>query len=192
MAISKRLRYEILRRDNHTCRYCGASAPDVKLTVDHVLPVALGGQDVPENLVAACEPCNTGKTSSSPDAPVVADVERDAHRWAVAMRFAHESAREQREDEAQDCQDWLISCWRVPADSWGPTYDPPLPRNWADSVARFLALGFDFGDFAVAIDLADRHGVDSRFSYMCGVLWRMHRARADVARSFITVHEARV
>ena len=28
MAVSKRLRYEILRRDNHTCRYCGASAPD--------------------------------------------------------------------------------------------------------------------------------------------------------------------
>lgn len=23
MAISKRLRYEILRRDNHACRYCG-------------------------------------------------------------------------------------------------------------------------------------------------------------------------
>lgn len=36
MAVSKRLRYEILRRGNHTCRYCGASAPDVPLRVDHV------------------------------------------------------------------------------------------------------------------------------------------------------------
>lgn len=58
MAVSKRLRYEILRRDNHTCRYCGATAPDVKLTVDHVVPVALGGSDVPTNLVAACDACN--------------------------------------------------------------------------------------------------------------------------------------
>ena len=41
MAVSKRLRYEILRRDNHTCRYCGESAPDVKLTIDHVVPVSL-------------------------------------------------------------------------------------------------------------------------------------------------------
>jgi 5-methylcytosine-specific restriction endonuclease McrA len=24
MAVSKRLRYEIMLRDNHTCRYCGA------------------------------------------------------------------------------------------------------------------------------------------------------------------------
>lgn len=33
MAVSKRLRYEILRRDDHACRYCGDRAPDVKLTV---------------------------------------------------------------------------------------------------------------------------------------------------------------
>ncbi|WP_075737496.1 HNH endonuclease [Streptomyces acidiscabies] len=64
MAVSKRLRYEILRRDNHTCRYCGASAPDVPLRVDHVTPVALGGTDTPDNLVAACEPCNSGKSST--------------------------------------------------------------------------------------------------------------------------------
>lgn len=64
MAVSKRLRYEILRRDNHTCRYCGASAPDVPLRVDHVTPVALGGTDEPSNLVTSCEPCNSGKTST--------------------------------------------------------------------------------------------------------------------------------
>jgi 5-methylcytosine-specific restriction endonuclease McrA len=32
--IPRRLRFEILRRDGHTCRYCGAQAPDVPLTVD--------------------------------------------------------------------------------------------------------------------------------------------------------------
>lgn len=64
MAVSKRLRYEVLRRDSHTCRYCGASAPDVLLRVDHVTPVALGGTDTPENLVTACDPCNSGKSST--------------------------------------------------------------------------------------------------------------------------------
>src|SRR6185369_3226628 len=62
MAVSKRLRFEILRRDNHTCRYCGRSAPEVKLTVDHVKPEALGGRTEPDNLVAACSDCNAGKT----------------------------------------------------------------------------------------------------------------------------------
>lgn len=88
MSVSKRLRFEVLRRDNHTCRYCGGAAPDVKLTVDHVVPTALGGTDEPSNLVAACGPCNSGKTSSSPDAPVVADVEQDALRWSKAMDLA--------------------------------------------------------------------------------------------------------
>ncbi len=76
MAVSKRLRYEILRRDNHTCRYCGAAAPDVPLRVDHVTPVALGGSDKPENLVTSCEPCNSGKSSTIPGivAPVRAGV----------------------------------------------------------------------------------------------------------------------
>lgn len=58
MTVSKRIRFEVLRRDNYTCRYCGGSAPDVKLTVDHVMPVALGD---PTNLVTACKDCNAGK-----------------------------------------------------------------------------------------------------------------------------------
>jgi hypothetical protein len=76
MAVSKRLRYEILRRDRYTCRYCGASAPDAPLRVDHVTPVALGGTNHPSNLVAACEPCNSGKTSSIEG--FVDDVQSDA------------------------------------------------------------------------------------------------------------------
>jgi hypothetical protein len=71
VAVSKRLRYEVFRRDNFTCRYCGGKAPDVKLNVDAVVPEALGGS---HKDVAACEACNGGKTSSSPDAPLVADV----------------------------------------------------------------------------------------------------------------------
>jgi hypothetical protein len=88
MAVSRRLRYEVLRRDNHACRYCGGTAPDVALTVDHVIPTALGGSDDPSNLVTACQPCNAGKSASSADAPIVADVASDALRWARAMTAA--------------------------------------------------------------------------------------------------------
>lgn len=86
MPVSKRLRYEILRRDNHACRYCGATAPDVKLNVDHVIPQALGGTDTPDNLVTACADCNAGKTSSMPDALTVADVDQDTFRRSAAAR----------------------------------------------------------------------------------------------------------
>ncbi|KQX27501.1 hypothetical protein ASD97_24675 [Streptomyces sp. Root63] len=93
MAVSKRLRYEILRRDNHACRYCGATAPTVKLNVDHVIPVSLGGGDAPTNLVAACADCNGGKTSSLPNAMPVADVQQDAFRQAAELREAADQKR---------------------------------------------------------------------------------------------------
>jgi hypothetical protein len=86
MAVSQRLRYEILRRDNHACRYCGATAPDVKLNVDHVIPTSLGGSDKPDNLVAACADCNGGKTSSMPNAMPVQDVNQETFRQSVADR----------------------------------------------------------------------------------------------------------
>lgn len=41
MAISKRLRYEILKRDGYTCRYCGGRSPKVHLTIDHVVASTL-------------------------------------------------------------------------------------------------------------------------------------------------------
>jgi hypothetical protein len=88
MAVSKRLRYEILRRDNHACRYCGATAPGVKLNVDHVIPQALGGSDKPTNLVTSCADCNAGKTSSMPNATPVADIDQDDFRRAAELRQA--------------------------------------------------------------------------------------------------------
>lgn len=51
------LRDQILRRDNRKCHYCDESAT----TVDHVVPVSKGGSTTPDNLVAACEPCNRKK-----------------------------------------------------------------------------------------------------------------------------------
>lgn len=60
-AISKKQRFEILKRDSFTCRYCGAKAPDVLLHIEHIQPVAKGGTNHYENLIAACEGCNRGK-----------------------------------------------------------------------------------------------------------------------------------
>jgi len=61
--LSAKKRFRILNRDDFTCRYCGQSAPSVVLHVDHVIPVCNGGDDEDDNLVAACEDCNAGKSS---------------------------------------------------------------------------------------------------------------------------------
>ena len=62
MALTKRQRFEILKRDNFTCRYCGRQAPAVKLEVDHLMPQRLGGDDSAANLITSCHDCNAGKT----------------------------------------------------------------------------------------------------------------------------------
>lgn len=88
MSVSKRLRFEVFRRDGFACRYCGATASTTTLTIDHVVPVALGGTDDPVNLVTACKDCNAGKSSSTPDPRWVAEIAQSAAEWASAQKLA--------------------------------------------------------------------------------------------------------
>lgn len=59
--ISKKLRFEVFKRDSFTCQYCGRKAPQVVLVADHVTPVKEGGPTTILNLVASCFECNAGK-----------------------------------------------------------------------------------------------------------------------------------
>lgn len=62
-AIPKSIRFEVFKRDSFTCQYCGRSAPDVLLEVDHIVPVSKGGTDDLLNLVTSCRDCNRGKSA---------------------------------------------------------------------------------------------------------------------------------
>jgi hypothetical protein len=59
--VSKKLRFEVFKRDSFTCQYCGAKSPDVVLVVDHMKPVSGGGDNDILNLITSCQPCNAGK-----------------------------------------------------------------------------------------------------------------------------------
>jgi len=50
-AISKKMRFEILKRDSFTCQYCGKTPPEAILEIDHIDPVAEGGSNEILNLV---------------------------------------------------------------------------------------------------------------------------------------------
>ncbi|GAB4131003.1 MAG: HNH endonuclease [Ignavibacteriales bacterium] len=57
-------RKNILRRDKHICAYCGRG--DLPLTIDHIIPKSMGGEDTWENLITACLPCNNKKGNRTP------------------------------------------------------------------------------------------------------------------------------
>ena len=59
--LSKKIRFEVFKRDSFTCQYCGKSAPGVILEVDHIVPVAEGGKNEIINLITSCRDCNRGK-----------------------------------------------------------------------------------------------------------------------------------
>ena len=59
--LSKSVRFEVFKRDSFKCQYCGKSAPDVVLEVDHIIPVSKGGDNDISNLITACFDCNRGK-----------------------------------------------------------------------------------------------------------------------------------
>ena len=67
VALSKKVRFEVFKRDNFKCQYCGKSAPDVILNVDHLVPVKHGGNNDMLNLITSCLECNQGKKARKLD-----------------------------------------------------------------------------------------------------------------------------
>jgi len=61
LSISKKLRFDVFKRDSFTCQYCGRSAPEITLEIDHLQPVSAGGKNEMMNLVTSCYDCNRGK-----------------------------------------------------------------------------------------------------------------------------------
>lgn len=174
MAISRRLRFEILRRDNYTCRYCGASSPDATLTVDHVVAITLGGGDEPNNLVTACNDCNAGKSSIAIDSSTVEDVDAAALLFARAVGSAAELRRADTE-YIERVWLWFENLW------WRPK-----PFDWRASIERFISEGLTARDLEHFMDISqDANGVSDRFNYFCKCCWNEIGRRQELARRLI-------
>lgn len=46
---------------NYTCLCCGKREPEIKLTIDHVIPISLGGTNFIDNIQPLCSFCNKSK-----------------------------------------------------------------------------------------------------------------------------------
>ena len=76
---SKRMRFEVFKRDNFECQYCGSKPPKVPLEIDHIIPVSKNGKTTKDNLITACFDCNRGKSNIELDdipRPLIETIER--------------------------------------------------------------------------------------------------------------------
>jgi hypothetical protein len=60
-------KHKLLRRDRHTCAYCGQRFQERDLQCEHIVPQSRGGPSSWMNLVAACGACNGAKAARTPE-----------------------------------------------------------------------------------------------------------------------------
>jgi hypothetical protein len=172
VAVTKRVRFEVFRRDGFKCRYCGVTASDgAGLTVDHVVPVSLGGIDKPSNLVTACKDCNAGKSSTQPDGPMVEDVSSSDMAFAAALKAA---LSETASDLAAYHALYAAAVEHWTAWEFGGQ-ELPLPPSMATTMDHWARLGVTAELVGYAIDIAmSAAGVhkSSKWKYACGIVWK--------------------
>jgi len=171
-ALSKRVRFEVFKRDRFCCAYCGAHPPDVILHVDHVHPVAEGGSNDIDNLVTSCAPCNSGKgaklLSSVPQslaerAAEISEREAQIRGYVEVM----DAARERLERDVNRVAFVFEGFWND-----GYT----LSDSARMSVRRFIdELGVHEVIEAAEIACTARVTEAKVFRYFCGVCWRRIR-----------------
>lgn len=171
MAIGKRTRFEILKRDGFKCKYCGATpAAGVVLHIDHVEAVANGGSDDPANLVVACKDCNLGKSAVPLE----------------QRKFKHQLAGEEEKEHLEQLKAYLAYQKELHATKqdieatvlahWQERVGDNLPRSLPGILANATK---EFGVERVidAIDVVARKGLYSttqEVKYFCGIVrkWR--------------------
>lgn len=118
VSMSKKLRFEVFKRDLFTCQYCGRKAPDVVLEVDHIKPVSRGGKNDILNLVTSCFDCNRGKGKNklSDDAMMkhqIDEIERLAKRReqiAMLKKWRDELITQNDDEVDVVCETILMFC----------------------------------------------------------------------------------
>lgn len=120
MAVSKKLRFEVFKRDSFTCQYCGRSAPDAVLECDHIEPVSKGGQDDILNLITSCFDCNRGKSNRELDDDAV-----------LAKRKAQLDELQERREQIEMMVEWqksLANLETMAAEGMEEVWNQLMPR----------------------------------------------------------------
>ena len=180
-SLSKRTRFNVFKRDHFTCTYCGQKPPDVMLQVDHIIAVAKGGSDEPDNLTTSCSACNLGKgaTGLGTAMPQVSEemrleaIQESLERAAILadQQAAAVKLREAEENVARQVEAYWADCFNY--QEGDEIYWP----NWK-STLQFLRLGLSVTQILDAVRRTSevKLATDWRAPrYFYGICWSLIR-----------------
>lgn len=178
----KRQRFNIFKRDRFTCQYCGNTPPTVVLVVDHIVPVAAGGESDESNLITSCEACNQGKADG-----LLSDVPRP-------LSDSLQAQIEQRE-QYEEYNKWLIASRKREQKAvqelgsyWCDLHcKPGEDGKWIVSKTRLSSIStfcrrLPTVEIYEAMEIAHsrkppRHSDEDTWKYFCGICWSKIRQR---------------
>lgn len=170
MSISKKIRFEIFKRDGFRCQYCGcdSSNPEIVLEIDHIIPVSKGGLDDTDNLLTACFSCNRGKSDN----------------WLTSVPLSVEEKWEKSKERELQYQQYIAYFNEIEdrigiqISSIEAIYNKTFTdRQFTDyfrlSIRKFLKL-LHFNRVIEAMHTACLKDLDNNdtLKYFCGICWR--------------------
>lgn len=183
MGLSKKIRFEVFKRDNFTCGYCGQTPPSVILEVDHIRPRAKQGKDDIDNLITACFDCNRGKrdrllTEITPQLKDrLAEIKEREEQLTEYYKFLKKAENRSKNDiEEIDRYFWNL-------------YDPET--SFTDKVKlgtiKTFLKSLNKYEIMHAIDIA--HGkIDddwyNTYKYFCGICWNWIKKPETKAKKY--------
>ncbi len=168
--LSLKTRFEVFKRDQFTCGYCGQRPPNIILEVDHIVPVSNKGTNDFDNLITSCFDCNRGKSFHS--------IEIKKEPRVISLK--------EQELQYQEYQDFLLEIDKrlnKEVEILNNTFNSFFPEKvfndrFKASVKRFLReLGLDKTKQALEKAASLMPTSSDTLNYFCGICWKEIRKK---------------
>lgn len=174
--ISKKLRFDVFKRDDFICQYCGQHPPAVILELDHINPVCNGGKNTEDNLITSCFDCNRGKGGELLTAipqtvqekrEILAEKEEQLKEYNKLLK--RKSAREIR------TINYLNEIYQEIFEEWC------MSESFKNTIRTKFLPHLTQEQLEKALRIAIWKTKDSRRSlkYFCGICWKVIRGDGD-------------
>jgi len=168
VSISKKIRFEVFKRDDFKCQYCGSTPPNITLEIDHIKPVSKGGTNDINNLVTSCFNCNRGKSNIE-----LKTLPNQLNDNIEILREKEEQLKEYhkliRNIENRNSRNIQKVTDRF--ESYYP--EKTLAETFKNVSLRTFVKKLDVYDVLESLDKAysKMHNSESTLKYFCGICW---------------------